>query len=188
MADEYRKDKKNRRRTPIGKWKLASMSKSQFDSILLDTKGTPFTSEIDEVLVPHHDCYRGSSFKLVEVDGHDLLQHAWMRQMDYHGKTIKGQTRPASVDVDKEAVSFLEDRRFSQSKMAGVAGNRRWDLDIRSPQSDWVPRYDEAPERWKDNLRVGLDKEREFESNPNKRPAETQDAKTDPRSSKRQKM
>ncbi|KAF9018181.1 hypothetical protein BDZ89DRAFT_1140175 [Hymenopellis radicata] len=81
--------------------------------------------------------------------------------------------------------------------MAGVAGNRQWGLDIRSPQSDWIP-YDEGPERWKDNLRVVLlDKEREpglkFESTgPNKRSAETQDAsadnsKTDLRRSKRQK-
>ncbi|KAF9016080.1 hypothetical protein BDZ89DRAFT_416361 [Hymenopellis radicata] len=83
---------------------------------------------------------------------------------------------------------------FSQSKIAGVAGNRQWGLDIRSPQKDWIP-CDEGPERWKDNLGVGLDKEREpglkFESSPNKRPAETQDAsadksKTYPRRSKRQ--
>ncbi len=213
------------------------MSESQFDSILLDTKGTPFTSEIDRVLLPYRDtilriisdpssmvskvpalqwlqseghnlrqavpyagglgpddCARlnnwfsvrlkdvperdwalcapvahGATLLLVSrmkadpsnagVDECDLLQHAWMRQMDYHGKTIKGQTRPAPVDVDKEAVSFLEARMFSQSKMAGVAGNRQWGLDIRFPQSDWVP-YDEGPECWKDNLRVGLDKER----------------------------
>ncbi|KAF9018182.1 hypothetical protein BDZ89DRAFT_1074111, partial [Hymenopellis radicata] len=55
MADEYWKDKKNRRQTPIGKWTLASMSESQFNKILLDTKGIPFTSEIDQVLLPHRD-------------------------------------------------------------------------------------------------------------------------------------
>ncbi|KAF9019856.1 hypothetical protein BDZ89DRAFT_1072686 [Hymenopellis radicata] len=55
MADEYWKDKKNRHQTPIGKWTLASRSESQFDNILLDTKGIPFTSEIDEVLLPHRD-------------------------------------------------------------------------------------------------------------------------------------
>ncbi|KAF9016079.1 hypothetical protein BDZ89DRAFT_1075949 [Hymenopellis radicata] len=55
MADEYWKDKKNRRQTPIGKWTLASMGESQFDNILLNTKGISFTSEIDQVLLPHRD-------------------------------------------------------------------------------------------------------------------------------------
>ncbi|KAF9014436.1 hypothetical protein BDZ89DRAFT_1118606 [Hymenopellis radicata] len=174
------------------------LSESQFDNILLDTKGIPFTSEIDQVLLPHRDTIlriisdpasvsegapvaHGATLLLASrmkaessnagVDGHDLLQHAWMRP-----------DMISTVDVDKEAVSFLEDRMFSQSKMAGVPGNRQWGLDIRSPQSDWIP-YDEGPERWKDNLRVGLDKERDpglkLESSTKKRPPETQDASAD---------
>lgn len=53
----------------------------------------------------------------------DLLERAWSRQEEYSGKTIRGQQRLAPVDVDREAVAFLEERMFSQSKSAGIAGN-----------------------------------------------------------------
>lgn len=84
----------------------------------------------------------------------DLLQRAWSRQQEGHGKTPRGAQRPEPVDVDREAVGFLEDRMFTQSKAAGPAGNQQWGLDAGPHQDHWHP-YSEGPEEWAENPRAG---------------------------------
>ncbi len=84
----------------------------------------------------------------------DLLQRAWNRQQEGNGKTLNGVERPQPVDIDHEAVDFLEGRMFTQSKTAGPAGNQQWGLDAGPHQDRWHP-YSEGPDEWTENPRAG---------------------------------
>ncbi|KAF8996285.1 hypothetical protein BDZ89DRAFT_1171659 [Hymenopellis radicata] len=88
------------------------------------------------------------------------LDAAWDHQVSYTGKTLNGEDRFHPVDVDLEAISMLEDRMFSRSNAAGIAGNCQWGLDAGHHQEGWSPYQDEVDRpSWTDDLRTGSESE-----------------------------
>ncbi|EIW81980.1 hypothetical protein CONPUDRAFT_72328 [Coniophora puteana RWD-64-598 SS2] len=93
------------------------------------------------------------------VETQDILTVAWEHLLKARLQGVEAQLR--QVDVDWECLHLLEQRMFTDSPEAGVAGNEQWGWDIGRHQDNWSP-YAGVPSHWKeyrveheDELEVG---------------------------------
>ncbi|KAF5313015.1 hypothetical protein D9619_002316 [Psilocybe cf. subviscida] len=94
------------------------------------------------------------------IDGYpsdDELESAWCT-------LAMGDVPVLPVDVDREAVSALEELMFERSLAAGVAGYCQWGLDAGDHEEDWHP-YGGLPSHWNHENRD--DSESEIQPGPN---------------------
>ncbi|OBZ71602.1 hypothetical protein A0H81_08563 [Grifola frondosa] len=81
-----------------------------------------------------------------------LLRAAWQHQ--YTARAVPFTV----VDVDKECLSLLEERMFTDSVETGRAGNQQWGLDKGTHQNRWNP-YVNLPSQWSYQPYEGSDSE-----------------------------
>ena len=73
----------------------------------------------------------------------ELLKTAW----NYQCSTDSILRAPQCIDINRECVAALEERMFTRSAAAGIAGYYQWGLDAGDHQEQWWP-WRELPSHW----------------------------------------
>lgn len=85
----------------------------------------------------------------------DLLTAAW----EYQCSTDSIMRAPRnSIDVNRECIASLEERMFTRSAAAGLAGYYQWGLDAGDHQEEWWP-WSGLPSHWYHNDTPDYDNE-----------------------------
>ncbi|KAK1228155.1 hypothetical protein PQX77_008812 [Marasmius sp. AFHP31] len=94
-------------------------------------------------LIAHRDREEFTILKDCPKTGHKkqrfIFAKAWERLDRYTGQTQDGRPQPVVEDVDKQALSLLEDAMFLPDLNPGPPGQQQWGLDVGIHQDNWDP-------------------------------------------------
>ncbi|KAL0056906.1 hypothetical protein AAF712_016479 [Marasmius tenuissimus] len=94
-------------------------------------------------LIAQRDYQEFANLKGCPKTGHKkqrfIYAKAWDRLDKYTGQTQDGRPQPVIEDVDRQALSLLEDAMFLPELNPGLAGEQQWGLDVGIHQDNWDP-------------------------------------------------